>query len=47
MDQVIDSASSMYGDIEGIAGSAAPKIEELEIRAVVLLEAAEEEAVEA
>lgn len=38
LERVIDSASSLYGDIEGIAGSAAPKIDELEILSMGLLE---------
>jgi hypothetical protein len=44
LDQVIDSASSMYGDIEGIAGSAAPKIEELEFPQAALIEQTKEPA---
>lgn len=43
LDHVIDSASSMYGDIEGIAGSAAPKIEALEIPAFAMIESSKAE----
>lgn len=42
LDHVIDSASSMYGDIEGIAGSAAPRIEELEMPQFAQIEEAKE-----
>ncbi len=42
LDNVIDSASSLYGDIEGIAGSSAPKIEELQMPQVALIEDAKE-----
>jgi hypothetical protein len=38
LEQVIDSAASMYGDIEGIAGSAAPHIEGLTLGNAALLE---------